>query len=186
VEDLDRACGQPRLDLVADQAIGDRVVVAVDVDMVVEADPPQAPLGVLVGLCRQWLQRWVVEFEEEVAAAHPKTAHRPCVEVGDQQGDRLVELGQREEAPMAQAGQDPALDDENGYLDLGLVARLAHPGRQDRRAVVRGQVEIGPVQPGLVPVGAIDADLRVVRDQLRRHPAHEGECPRMGPDPVGQ
>ena len=42
VEDLDRACGQPRLDLVADQAIGDRVVVAVDVDMVVEADPPQA------------------------------------------------------------------------------------------------------------------------------------------------
>ena len=51
---------------------------------------------------------------------------------------------------------------------------------------MRRHVEVGPVQPRLVPVGTIDADLRVVRDQLRRHAAHEGECPRMGPDPVGQ
>ena len=51
---------------------------------------------------------------------------------------------------------------------------------------MRRHVEVGPVQPRLVPVGTIDADLRVVRDQLRRHAAHEGERARMGPDPVGQ
>ena len=48
---------QPGLDLVADQAVGDRVVVAVDVDMVVEADPVQAPLGIFVGCRRQRLER---------------------------------------------------------------------------------------------------------------------------------
>ena len=90
---------------------------AVDVDMVVEVDPAQPPLGVFVGLRRQRLERRPVEFEQEVAAAHPKTAHRPCVEVGDQQRDRLVERGQREEAPMAQTGQDPALDHQHRHLD---------------------------------------------------------------------
>ena len=185
MEQLDRARGQPGLDLVADQAVGDRVVVAVDVDMVVEADPAQAPLGIFVGGRRQRLERRMVELEEQIAAAHPQAAHRPGIEVDDQRGDRLVELGQREEAAVAQARQDPALDDEHGHLDLGFVAWLAHPGRQDRRAVMRRHVEIGPVQPRLVPVGTIDADLRVVRDELRRHAAHEGERARMGPDPVG-
>ena len=154
--------------------------------MVVEADPAQAPLGIFVGARRQRLERRAVELEEQVAAADAQAAHRPRIEVGDQPGDRLVELGQREEAAMAQAGQDPALDHEHRHLDLGLVARLAHPGRQDRRAVVRRHVEVGPVQPRLVPVGPIDADLRVVGHELARHAAHEGQRTRMGADPVRQ
>ncbi len=48
------------------------------------------------------------------------------------------------------------------------------------------QIEIGPVEPRLVPVGAGDADLRVVGHQLRRHAAHEGERPDMRADPVWQ
>ena len=48
------------------------------------------------------------------------------------------------------------------------------------------QVEIGPVEPRLVPVGAGDADLGVVGHQLCRHAAHEGERANMRADPVGQ
>ena len=85
---------------------------------------------------------------------------------------------------MAQAGEDPALDHEHRHLDLGLVARLAHPGRQDRRAVVRRHVEIGPVQPRLVPVRPIDPDLRVVGHELGGNAAHEGQRTGMGADPI--
>ena len=53
VEDLDGARGQARLDLLADEAVRHGVVVALDVDVVVERDAAQAPLGVDVGLGRQ-------------------------------------------------------------------------------------------------------------------------------------
>ena len=39
VEDLDAAGGQPRLDLGAGEAVGDGVIMGVDVDVIVDADP---------------------------------------------------------------------------------------------------------------------------------------------------
>ena len=39
VEDLDAASGQPRLDLGAGEAIGDGIIVSVDIDVIVDADP---------------------------------------------------------------------------------------------------------------------------------------------------
>ena len=39
VEDLDAAGGQPRLDLGAGEAVGNGVIVGVDVDVIVDADP---------------------------------------------------------------------------------------------------------------------------------------------------
>ena len=48
------------------------------------------------------------------------------------------------------------------------------------------QVEIGAVETRLVPVGAVDSNLRVVGDQLRRDAAHEGERSDVRADPVGQ
>jgi hypothetical protein len=44
VEDLDAAGGQPRLDLGAGEAVGDGIIVGVDVDVIVDADPGQASL----------------------------------------------------------------------------------------------------------------------------------------------
>ncbi len=51
---------------------------------------------------------------------------------------------------------------------------------------MRRQIEVGAVEAGLVPVGAIDPDLRIVGHQLRRHAADEGKRPDMGADPVRQ
>ncbi len=51
VEQLDGGRGDPRGQRLADQAVRDRVVMPVDLDMVVDADPALLPLGVLVG-CR--------------------------------------------------------------------------------------------------------------------------------------
>jgi len=93
-EQLDGVSGDARIELLLDEPIRHRIVVSVDVDMVVEADPPDPPLGVFKGLVRQWLQRRAVELEEEISAADAQAAHRPCIEIGDEFGDRLVQLGE--------------------------------------------------------------------------------------------
>ena len=80
-EQLDRALGDAGVELLADQPVRRRVVMPVNIDglrrVVVEPDPPHPPLGVLVGLGRQVLQRRTVEFGEQVASADAKPAHRP-------------------------------------------------------------------------------------------------------------
>ena len=70
VEDLDAAGGQPRLDLGAGEAVGDGIIVGVDVDVIVDADPAHAPLAVLIGLAGERLERRAVDldlFEQLVA-----------------------------------------------------------------------------------------------------------------------
>jgi hypothetical protein len=61
------------------------------------------------------------------------------VQAHEEIGDRRVEFGETVEAAMAQAAEQPALHDQNAALDLGLVARLARPRRQDGAAVMRRQ-----------------------------------------------
>src|SRR5260370_906380 len=102
------AAAAPRLDLLAQQAVRHRVVMAVDVDMIVERDAALAPLGIDVGLDRQGRQSGPVEFVEQLAPADAEAAHRPAVELAEQRGDRAVQLGQGEEALVAQAGPEPA------------------------------------------------------------------------------
>src|ERR1700751_6418197 len=68
MEDLDAASGQPRLDLGAGEAVGDRIIVGVDVDVIVDADPAHAPLAVFVGLTGQRLERRAIDLLEQLAA----------------------------------------------------------------------------------------------------------------------
>ena len=117
VEQLDRALGDARLDLFLQQAMRHRVVVAVDIDVVIETDPAQSPLGINVGLAWQPIERRPIEFLEQTPPADAKASHRPLVQIDDQPGDRGIELAQREEALVSQPGQDPALDHQNAGFD---------------------------------------------------------------------
>src|SRR5260370_40571950 len=94
-----------------------------------------------------------MELVEQLTATDAEVAHRPAIEVAEQRADRAVQFGQREEALVAQAGEDPALDHLHADLDLGLVARPTWSRRQDRRAAVPGEVLVGRVQPWFGPVG---------------------------------
>jgi DNA-binding GntR family transcriptional regulator len=59
------------------------------------------------------------------------------VQVGQQLTDGRVELGQAEQAPVAQPRKDPAFDDLHADFHLGLVARATWPSWKHRHAVVR-------------------------------------------------
>ena len=63
-EDLDGAPGEAHLDLGAREAIGNAVEMALDIDVIIDADPAHAPFGEDIRLDRQRLERRPVEFFE--------------------------------------------------------------------------------------------------------------------------
>ncbi len=186
VEQLDGALGDARIDLLTQQAMRHRVVMAVDVDVIVERDAALAPLGVNVGLDRQGGERRPVEFVEQLAPADAEAAHRPAVEIAEQRGDREVQLGQREEALVAQASQDPALDHLHADLDLGLVARsgAAGPGGSPCRSGWRSPGR-SAFSPGSCQLALSTPALRL-SGTIWRHAAEERQRTHVRADPVGQ
>jgi hypothetical protein len=76
VEDLDGAAGQAHVDLLADQGVRHGVEEAGGLDVIVEIDPGEPPLGVLVIVDRQRSQGWPLYALEELAPADRDGASR--------------------------------------------------------------------------------------------------------------
>src|SRR5581483_5523313 len=121
-ENLDGLLGDPRLDLLMHEVVGDAVVVLGDLDVIIEIDPAALPLGILIGLIRQSGERPAIELLEQVAPTSSPAAQRSIVQLDEERMDRLVEGCKREEAAVAQARQYPSPDDLDPDFDLGFVA----------------------------------------------------------------
>ena len=107
---------------------------AVDIDVIIDADAADAPFGEHVGLDRQGLERGPVEFFEQLAPRHAEPPDRPLFVEPDQQfTDGLVQLRQAVEAPVAQAAENPALHDQHAASTLALSR--GRRGRVGRMAV---------------------------------------------------
>ena len=78
-KDLDGARGQPHLDFATSKAVRDAVEVTFELDMVVDADPTQAPLGKAIGFCRQRLEIGPVELFEQRPAGDTEPPDRAFV-----------------------------------------------------------------------------------------------------------
>jgi hypothetical protein len=113
-------------------------------------------------------------------------AHGAAVQRLQHGADRGVGLVQAEQPPVAQPGQDPALDHLHPNLDLGLVAWLADARRYHRGAVVGCHLLVAAVDSRLVAASGGDAGLEVVADQLPRGAAEEAEGVDVTADPVRQ
>jgi hypothetical protein len=87
---------------------------------------------------------------------------------------------------VAQAAEQPPLDNQHRDLDLRLVARPARPCRQDRGIVMGRHLGLGPIDLRLVEAGFDDGNLGVVRHQQVGHLAERCEGAGMGADPVSQ
>src|SRR5262249_35223805 len=120
-KDLDGARRQPHLNLAAGKAIRDAVEMPLELDMVVDADPTETPLGKAIGLCRRRVEVGPIEFFEERSAGDPKSPDRSLViELMQQLADRCIQFGQTVEATVAQPPEQPALDDQHRDLDFRL------------------------------------------------------------------
>jgi hypothetical protein len=93
---------------------------SVGLDMVIDADAAQAPLGKAIGLGGQPLEVGPIEFLEQGAAGDPEPSQRALVvELPQQPADRRIELGPAVKAAMAQSAQQPALNDQHRGFDSG-------------------------------------------------------------------
>jgi len=186
MEDLDAGRGDEDVHGLVDQLVGHRVAVPVDDDVIIDVDGAiDLPLADHVGIGRQAAERLALHrFEQGAAAAVAGRRHRLIVERGQLLADGLVELGQREELPVPQRRQQPAAGLQHAAFHRGLVARLARPGRDHRRAIMLDQGGVAGVDHRVVIGGVGDPDLEVVRSNPGRHPAQEGEQPHMGRQPV--
>lgn len=187
VEQLDRARRDPRLDRLTREAVGDRVVMALDLDMIVKPGAPPPPFGEHIGLQRQRLQGRSVDRLEQLTAGLADAAHDPAiVEIDEQLADRGIEFGKAVKDPVAQPPEQPAFDDQHAGFDLGLVARASRPRRQHRAVIMRCHLGIAAVDLGIVEAGLDHRDLGIVGHEQRRRAAERLERPHMRRDPVGQ
>src|SRR6516225_4761386 len=75
-KDLDGLRRQPHLDLAAGETVRDVVKVSVNLDVVIDADTPQAPFGKAIGLDGQRLEVGPIELFEQGAAGDAEPAQR--------------------------------------------------------------------------------------------------------------
>src|SRR5271163_2906270 len=103
-KDLNSTRRQPYLDLAAGKAVGDAVEMALELDMVVDADPwafspragpvANAPFGKAIGLSRQRVEVGPIELFEQRPAGDTEAPDRAfVVELPQQLADRGIEFG---------------------------------------------------------------------------------------------
>ena len=127
VEDLDRRGAETDIDLAAGQRVGDAVEGVFDLDVVVDVDAGLAPLGVLVALGRERLERRPVQVLEPAAAAAFGLREHP--DVRDRLGRQRPAPGHVHEG-VVRGAEDP--DEDHGVPhraglpvhDLELRARV--------------------------------------------------------------
>ena len=124
VEAFNGVGGAAHVHLFFDERMGHGVVMALDLDVVVDMDPRLFPLGVFVGLDRQGAQRRLVQLLKQGAPAARQFPEGAVVERLKQGPDGAVQLGQGEALTVAQRSQDPALHHLDP--DLGLRFLISH------------------------------------------------------------
>ena len=87
---------------------------------------------------------------------------------------------------MAQAGQDPAFDQEHPGLNFCLVPWFVRPGRDHGAAIMGGHLQVGGVDFWLLAVGPGHPSAQVVRHQDLRNSPQVLEQVDVGRDPVEQ
>ena len=186
VEALEGRRREAHRQLAADQGRRHTVIMPLHFEVPVNIDAGVPPLGVDIGLGRQRLQRGPVYSVEDRATAAGEFLEGAGVQPRQARGDRGIEVGETEEGLMAQAGQNPPLDDLHADLDLGLVAGFPNAGGNDGDPVVLGQHLIRGVELRLIPAGLGDPAFEIVGHDDLRHPAKEGKGPNMRGCPVRQ
>src|SRR5439155_5881720 len=90
VEDLDGGRGQAGVDVFMSEGVGDGVVMAVKLEVVVEADASaDLPVAVDEGLGGEWPKCGLVQSLEELAATGPVEPHLPGIEIREELPSRV-------------------------------------------------------------------------------------------------
>ena len=106
---LHRGGCDPHIHLLSDQLIGYAIVMAVNLDMIVDIDPGLFPFGVLIPARRKGFECGLVQGLEKVSAGGIEFFKPAVIQVRESVGNGLIELGNAEEGMVSQRCQDPSL-----------------------------------------------------------------------------
>lgn len=183
---LDRRSCDADIELTFHQRVRDAVVMAVNLDVIVDVDAGFLPFGVFVSLEGEWFEiRLFNRFKLRMARAG-QFFERLVIEQVEELPDGAVEIGQSEESQFAQPRQHPTLDDLHADFDLRLVAGFVRARRQGRRIVVLKHLGISPGERGFEAAGFGDAALEIVRDDKPHHAPEEFEGADVRTDPIAK
>src|SRR6202051_3821296 len=144
-----------------------------DVEVVNKADSAFLTLRVNIGLDRQLPERGAFDIIEPRTPAGPEMPRHAIVELRDQLPDGSVELGQREEAPIAQLRDDPTSRNLDSNLNFRFILRAAWTCWNHCGAVVMRHLGICAVHRRFVEARFRNARLQVVGNDLRRDAAEK-------------
>lgn len=81
-----------------------------DLDVIIDADPPAPPLRQHIGFGRQLLQRGTIECFQQMPSCRPQAADDPLlVQPAAEFSDRGIQFGEAVKHPVAQPAQQPPL-----------------------------------------------------------------------------
>ena len=103
------------------QLIGNAVIVALDLDVVVDVHAHRFPLRQDIALGRERLQRRSVEGSIERGTSTFPLAERTLIQAFEKLGQGLVEIGEAEELFVAQYGDQPAFGQEHGGFHFSFI-----------------------------------------------------------------
>lgn len=186
-EDLHRPRRHPHFDSGALLSIGHGVKMIFGFDMIIDSDARTAPLRQDIGLRRQRLEQRCIQFLEQGASRAAELTHDPfVVETAQQIGNGRVDLIQTIPDPMTQPAQQPAFDDADAGLNLGLVPGPLGPGGEHGGAIMGCQLSIAAIDIAVVKARLDHRDFGVVRDQQAGGAAKIGKGEGMRIHPVWQ
>ena len=96
MEQLDRSRRDAHVDLSADERMRDRVVEAVDLDVIVEIGAHATPFRVFPVGVRQRRQSRLLDALEQRAPADAELPHRTIIQAIERRPDRRVAFGEQE------------------------------------------------------------------------------------------
>ena len=121
MEDLDRARGDPHLNLGADERVWNRIEKVMDLDVIVEIDPRAPPFRELPIVGGQGDEGVALDLLEQLATAQAEVAHGTLVHALHDERDRLVAFGEREEGQPAQPSENIGLGKSDSGLDFRFI-----------------------------------------------------------------
>src|SRR5271155_3667589 len=186
-ENLDRPGGHPDVHLGAGEAIGNAVIVRAGVDVIIDADPTDAPFAEDIGLGRQRLERRTVDLLQQLPASHAEPPDGSFfVQMLEQLADGFVDLSQADEDAVTQPPEQPALDNQHRLFDFRLVARFSRARRQDGGVVMGRHFGIGAIDQRVIEAGLYDGGPGIVRHEQMRNAAAASNPSSLRPSGSGQ
>ena len=181
---LDSVSCDARRQALFDQVIGDAVVVAVHLDVLVNTHGCLLPFRELVPSFRQRLKHRPFQPLQHLLAATRQLLEGLRIHPAQQTKDGLVGLRYGEEGEVAQPGQDPPPGDQHPAFHLHLVLRPARACRDHSKPVVRGHLLVGPIDVRIVPARTLHRRFRVVGNDDHRHALDVLQGLDLGTNPV--